>query len=175
MKACLDVFCQKYERPETSSQRGDIAPAVVPVHPNYGSSDTDVWTDQNFWQQIPTWLNNLLHAGSQGQLCFRTKPSWSSIIQRKLREFKDLQEMRHCYRCGLFLMRFDHNFKIHSLKKSSRLPTELRPLQFEGQLLKEQPMKSCSQENIFKVPADRKYFKFMYNYDYSGKQWRILW
>lgn len=40
MKACLDVLCQKCVRPETSSQHDkDVAPAVLPVHPNYRSSD----------------------------------------------------------------------------------------------------------------------------------------
>lgn len=97
----------------------------------------------------------------------RTEPFWNSIIEKKLRELKKRWDI---VTDGACLTMFDHSFKFHSFNKFSRLPMELTPFQLETQLLKEQPVKPCSQENIFRLHTDRKYFKFMYNYKYSGKQ-----
>lgn len=65
---------------------------------------------------------------------------------------------------------FDQNFKIHSFNKFSRLLRELRLSQLEAKLLRKQPVKSYYQESIFELNADRKYYKFIYNYEYSQRQ-----
>lgn len=78
------------------------------------------------------------------------------------------EEMRHCYKWGMS-DNVGSQLQI-SFNKFSELPIELRPFQLEAQLLKEQPAQPCSQENIFRLHTDRKYFKFIYNFKYWGKQ-----